>query len=145
MNNFNRDDAIQQWRTAKLIAAQAAAHELELRKALFATMFPNAHEGMNTVPLGNGWELKGDYKFNYNLDRKAIDGVLDKIEALGERGKLIAERLVKFSPELSLTEYRKISGTDATDQDKVIASLINTVLTVKPGTPALEVKEPAKT
>lgn len=52
----------------------------------------------------------------------------------GEAGELIAERLIKWTPELSLTEYKQLS-------DKY-RKIIDDVITASEGMPTLEIVEP---
>jgi hypothetical protein len=139
---MSRDDALTAWQTAQMALKAAQIAEVNLRRLIFEMCFTDPKEGMNTLDLGLGYELKADNKFNYTLDKVKIGAVLDAIEALGERGTLISERLVKFSPQIAVGEYRKLSAEDASATDKQIKSLIDGVLTVKPGLPALEIKAP---
>jgi hypothetical protein len=141
---LTRDELIAQWQLARSNLAVALAAELKLRNALVTSQFPNAEEGANTVDLANGWKLTATIKYNYNLDNKRIDDAIDRMELLGERGKLIAERLVKYKAELSISEYRKLTDENAGDTEAKINAIINDVLTIKPGTPSLELKEPSK-
>ena len=109
---------------------------MALRKAIFEVQFPNHSEGTARVPLGNGYQLKAVGKLNYKLDNKdgATEKALEELETAGNEGKFLADRLVKWSPELSITEYRKLDP-----QYKVI---IDKVLTINPGAPTLEIEEP---
>jgi hypothetical protein len=81
-------------------------------------------------------------KLNYKLATKdeALDKALDGVEKMGEKGKLIAERLVKFDPRLSVSEYRALDPKDKTDA--AIKKLIDSVLTITPGSPQLEIIAP---
>lgn len=101
-------------------------------------------EGMNNYDLGRGYTLKVTHGFNYNLSEsekpknggvvKATSLALARIKTLGNEGAFIAERLVKWTPELSITEYRKLG-----DEYKKI---IDTALTISAASPKVEVAEP---
>lgn len=137
----------------KLVLWQAKAKELEtvkaaelvLRNEVFKLAFANPKEGMNTLELGNGYELKAEYKFNYSLSESkqprngdepfATTKALNAIEELGNEGKFLAERVVTWKPELSIKEYR--------DLDPKYKVLLDKALTITPGTPALSIKAPA--
>ncbi len=136
----------------KLMLWQAKAKELEtvkaaelvLRNEVFKLAFPNPKEGMNTLPLGNGFELKAEHKYNYSLSESkqprnggipfATTKALNAIEELGNEGKFLAERVVTWKPELSIKEYR--------DLDPKYKVLLDKALTITLGTPALSIKAP---
>jgi hypothetical protein len=129
-----RNKALLEWQEAAKTLEAAKVDEMDKRLKAFGLCFLNPKEGTNTLTLGNGYELKAEYKFNYNLDKEKVDEALDKIEKTGNEGAFIAERLVTWSPNLSITEYRKL--------DKQYADLINPALTIKPGTPSLKIVPP---
>lgn len=128
------DNLILSWKEAKAQLDAVKAKEATIRAALVAAAFPNAKEGVNTLELGNGWQLKATVKYNYNLDKKNTDNAIEKIEETGEDGKFVAERLVTWKPELSIREYRQLDP-----KHKVI---IDEVLTIKEGAPTVELVEP---
>ena len=77
--------------------------------------------------------MKITHKLNYTLgNANLVDKALDLIEKSQEGGNVIAERLVSWKPELSVREYKLLSP-----QQK---AYIDTVLTVKPGTPSVELE-----
>jgi hypothetical protein len=82
------------------------------------------------VPVRYGFIQNAEGK----TDKARIEKALSKIEKDGESGELIAERLVKWTPELSLTEYKQLS-------DKY-RKIIDDVIITSEGTPTLEIKEP---
>ena len=137
----------------KLMLWQAKAKELEtvkaaelvLRNEVFRLAFANPKEGTNSIEMGNGYQLKAVYKYNYSLSESkqprnggtpfATTVALNAIEALGNEGKFLAERVVTWKPELSIKEYR--------DLDPKYKVLLDKALTITPGTPALSIKAPA--
>jgi hypothetical protein len=146
MNDFNpnaeRDALIVEWQKAEAARAAAVAREMELRKQVYATCFPNPEMGTNNLELGKGYKLKAVRKLNYNLanGEGQTEAALDQIEKLGNEGKFIAERLVGWKPSLSLSEYNKLEASNPTHQK--IKAIINSVLTTTEASPSLEVVVP---
>lgn len=136
VGTLERDAAIMQWRIAKEALEAAKETEMEKRKAVVAC-FDLTKEGVNTIDLGKGYALKVTQPYNYTLkdtEKLSVDDALDKIEKAGNEGKFIVDRLVKFEPKLSVGEYRKLSPQ--------YRGIIDEVLTVKPGSPQVELVEP---
>jgi len=138
-----RDAMLLQWDNAKKALEQAKELEMQLRKAVVDFAFdPNKQSGTERVELGNGYEAKAVKKLNYGfvkteegkLDKNAIEKALAKIEKDGVVGELIAERLVKWTPDLSMTEYKLLS-----DKHKAI---IDSVIVTTEGAPTLEIIAP---
>jgi hypothetical protein len=124
--------------------------EMEYRKVCVAFLVPEPqkHEGMNTVELGNGFQAKVQVKLNYNLDSdndKVWDG-LDKIKALGNQGPFIADRLVSWTPNFLLTEYRQLQedAEKGSEFAKNALKIIESFLTITEAAPTLDIKEPKK-
>lgn len=127
-------NAVDRWEEAKAALAAAKKAEGELRAIVVALAFPNNPadaEGTKRVPLGNDREVKAVFKLNYSLDADLTDEALSAMEDDSEEGKFLAERLVKWKPELSVSEFRKLPP-----KFKV---KITSALTVKPATPSLEI------
>lgn len=143
MDLNERDKLIIDWQEADEKRIKALAAELELRNKCFAFLFPNAEVGTNTYELGKGYEVKGVRKLNYNLanGQGQTEAALDEIAKLGNEGQFIAERLVGWTPKLSLYEYKKLEP-DNNPTHKRIKEIIDGVLTITDGTPTLEVKKP---
>ena len=139
MNNeydkLSRDELLLRWAELKTELEKAKTLEMELRKYIVKREFPNAKEGTNNLELGNGYKLKAEIKYNYKIDNENIDSVLEDIAKIGNEGHIIAERLIKWAPSLSLTEYRNILNQD-------IKKKIDSVLTITDGAPTLTIVEP---
>lgn len=132
-----RDAKILQWTESAKKLAEAKEIELALRNEVIALNFEGHKEsGTENVELGNGYKLKAVFKLNYRLNNTddAVDKALSKLEKAGTEGAFIAERLVKWKPELSVTEYGKL--------DPKFKKIIDEVITTSPGTPSLELVEP---
>ena len=136
----NRDAKILAWETAVKALAAAKDAEAALRKEVLAEAFafdPEAlREGTENFELGNGYKLKAVFKISRNLnnENEAVDKVLSKIEKTGPEGAFIAERLVKWKPELSVSEYKKLP--------EKFKKLFDEVVTSKEAMPSLELVAP---
>lgn len=129
------------WRTAAEQLEQCKLAEQVYRKAVFEMKFPDAKEGTQRVELGNGYYLKAVYPLNYNLSKDNTEAAQDAIGKLSPKADVIADRLVRWTPELSVKEYRLLMA-DTTEEGKQIQTLLSTVLTITPGMPRLEIEEP---
>lgn len=130
-----RDKLLEQWEQSKVALETAKANEMEQRKLIVSFAFnPDKVSGTETIELANGYKLKSVKKLNYNVNQETVNDALDKIEALDPEGKFIAERLIKWKADLSLTEYKGLP-----DKYRV---LIDEAITTSEGAPALEIVEP---
>lgn len=136
----NRDALILQWREAQQKLASAKDEEMSLRKRVLSEIYsfdPEAlREGTENVELGQGYKLKAVFKIDYKLsnENEAVDKVLTKMEKAGAEGAVLAERLVKWEPKLSISEYKNLP-------DK-FRKLIDEIVTTKEATPSLELVVP---
>lgn len=139
-----RDRLLMAHQAAETALAVAKASEMTARKAAVDFCFDQYNNsGTERIELGNGYQAKAVKKVNYGwvkaldgvkVDRKKIEAALNQIEALGNEGPFIAERLIKWSPELSLTEYNKLAP-----QYKAI---IDPVIVTTDGAPTLDIIAP---
>lgn len=143
-----RDKMLADWEQSKRDLEAAKAREMELRKEVVTFNFDHTKlEGTERVDLANGYQLKAVKKLNYALVSPvegvsvvdAVDTALSKMEAMGPEGKFIADRVVKWSAELSLTEYRKL---DELPNGKAYKAILNTVIETREGAPTLEIVPP---
>ena len=136
------DVIVTEWRTKQAELERVKAEELALRNEVLRGAFnfqPGAtggRKGTEYFDMQGGFRLKAVFKLNYKVNPDTIDGILTKIEKTGAEGKFLAERLVKFEPKLSVSEYGKLG-----DESKV-KKLIDEALTISDGTPSLEFVEP---
>lgn len=147
LDRLSRDELLIKWNACKADIEKAKAAEMEMRKYIVSRAFPDKQEGTNTLELGEGYELKANIKFNYNLaDNDIVESTLNEIAAVGNEGQFIAERLVSWTPSFLLTEYRKLQEDAEKDspQAKQILNLVNKMLTIKDVAPTLSIKEPKK-
>lgn len=139
-----RDRLLLVWENSKKALDVAKAAEMEARKAVVAFAFdPEKESGTERIELHNGYQAKAVKKLNYGwikgkddkTDRKAIDAALDRLaKAAGPAGEYIADNLVKWNPELSLTEYKKL--------DDGLKKIIDKVIVTSDGAPQLEIVPP---
>lgn len=130
VEQMTRDEAIMAWNAAKDALDVAKAREVELRKHIVGAQFDVNKVGTQNVELGNGYKLRAVVKENYTLssDVEAVEDVLDTLE------EWQAERLVKWSPRLMVSEYKQLDPADRAKIDKV--------LTIAPAAPTLELVAP---
>lgn len=138
-----RDRLLVDWQAKKAALETAKEQEMDARKLAVMFMHDPAKSGSTeNIELGGGYKATMKVPVRYGFiqnaegktDKARIEKALSKIEKDGEAGELIAERLIKWTPELSLTEYKQLS-----DKHKKI---IDDVIVTSEGTPTLEIKEP---
>lgn len=139
----SRDHAIIDWQNTKNALKALIELEREKRATLYKNLFPNNVDTTETVDLPNGYKFKAKGTLNYKLEfstkedgAKNLDAAIDAIEKIGNEGTFIAERLVKWKPELSVSEYKALAA------DSPIKKIIDGVLTITPGSPELELVPP---
>lgn len=134
-----RDAAIMAWREKKKQLDKIKEEELELRKQVMFTCFAyegDDREGTHNLELGNGYKLKAVFKLNRRLENEedAVKAVLKTVKSMPGMNKLVTDRLVKWQPKLSITEYNNLPAE--------VREVFDAVVTSKPGTPSLELVEP---
>lgn len=141
---LDRDQLLMEWDKLKKAVEAAKLEELDMRKYIVKKAFPNANEGMNNQELGNGYQLKANVKFNYNLvDNNTVEKCLDEISKIGNQGAFIAERLVGWTPRFLLTEYRKLQEeAEISVEAKQILDKVSEMLVITDAAPTLEIKAP---
>lgn len=144
-DNADRDAVLVEWQRLQQALTKAKAEEMAFRKYVIQRAFTNPTEGTNMLELGNGYALKANIKYNYKLaENQVVEAGLDKLAKIGNQGSFIADRLVSWTPNFLLTEYREIQkqaeagSAEANEMMKVISSF----LTISEAAPSLEIKEP---
>lgn len=127
------------WFKKKAQLAKLKGEEAMLRSRIFKFYFPTPTEGSkdNKVPLndGTGAILQADYVINRTVDEHQLDGLKEAMFAEGSNlPQLDLTKLIKWKPELSITEYRKLS-----DEERLV---LDRCLVIKPGSPQMEIKVP---
>lgn len=143
-----RDRLLSVWEAAKDTLARAKESEMEARTAVTKFAFPTPKEGMNNLPLNNGYTLKMGHKLNYNITapNAKIEEAEDAAEKIGNEGAFLFERAITWEPKFSLSEYRKIEegAKEGLPTHTKVKALVDSLLEIKPGAPSLEIKEPKK-
>ena len=138
-----RDAKLAAWEASKKAIEDAKAEEMRLRKEFVDFAFdPGKREGTERIELHNGYEAKAVKKLNYGFRplregqsiNDAVDEALSELEKSGPQGKFVADRLVKWTAALSLTEYRELSPEHKAIFDKVVET--------KDAAPTLEIVAP---
>lgn len=139
--NRTKDTILTEWKEANQLLTAVKAREALLRTELVGAFSMEAkpgYSGTENVTVGWGYTLKIVHKINYNLDKSdsnaKVDAMLDALEKSQPFGSVIAERLVKWSPELSVSEYKKL--------DNAQKAIVDKVLTIKDATPSIELVPP---
>lgn len=125
------------WNNAKRALGEATSVERALRAQVieaFSTETSEMASGVENIDLGDGFDLKINHKLDYKLgDRDSVNDALDAIAKSMNGGDIIASRLVKWKPEVSITEYKLLGP--------IQVGIINKVLTIKPATKSIEIKK----
>ena len=122
---------LEAWRKCALELSRLKEEEMCLRKEIFKEAFDAASEGANKLALQGGWELKATVPYTRTLDQAKMAEILKELKKAKAPSTLI-----KTKYELSVTDYKKLEMDDAA------RSLIDSILTTKPGTAALELIPP---
>lgn len=142
----NVDAVLMAWREAKDLLDKCKNSEMIFRRAVFELKFPTPTEGTQRTPLGNGWNIKAVFGYNYKLANKQdeTEKALEAMAKIGPKAEFVADRLVKWSPEMSVSEYREVVAAAAAGDADMIAlkALLDSVLTITPAAPSLEIEEP---
>lgn len=134
-------DLLARWQAAKQAVVQATAIENELRAQVIATFSTETDEmksGVENIDLGfDKWELKITHKLNYKLgDIIAVKEALGRIASSIDGGHIIADRLVKWKPEVAVSEYNLLDGGQR--------AIFDRVLTITPASKSIEIKQWSK-
>lgn len=123
---------INEWFALTEELAEKKEREMVLRKKIFGFFIQQPEEGVNSVPMSDGWVMKGTYK----IDRKVKEELLAANAEELKNAKLPMKELIKLKPSLSVTAYKKLTD----DQKKIF----DKVLEIKPGAPTLEIVKPKR-
>ncbi len=116
-----------EWYALQKQLKQVKEDEMELRKFIFQALFPDPQVGVNTYGLGDGYFVKATHKLNRSIDMAALNAGRDTFDA----EDIDLDKLIKYTPDLSMTEYNKL-----TDEQKKVFDFC---LVIKEGSPSLEI------
>lgn len=127
---------LQEWHQAVLAAQEAkklVEAEQALRKEVMALFFPEPVEGTNKFELEAGWSLKATHKIERKVDEAALPAVLQQLREMGVN----PDPLIRTKPDLDTKAYRSLVqiNPDA-------AHVFEQALTIKPGSPTVELVPP---
>lgn len=145
LDAMNEDQLLMLWDSRKKAIEVAKVEEMDLRKYIVGRAFPKKEEGMNTKELGQGYQLKAEIKYNYKLaDNDTVESCLNRIAAIDNTGAFIADRLVSWSPNFLLTEYRQLveDKEKGSKSAEAILNIVTEMLTISEAAPSLEIKAP---
>ena len=122
------------WERAKASLDAATAAERSARDALLELDFADRQPGTNTKPLPDGRVVKCVAETEYKTDAERARACMAKIEKHGADGKLLAERLFKWKPEVAIGELKKLP-------DK-LRRLADKAIDLRPTRPSIRVESP---
>jgi len=145
------NDVLHKWEQQKKLLDSAKSAERTYRDQYVAMMSdPSNRRGTETIPLLNGYSAKVTKKETISfikssvdarrVDVNAVEAAQDEIEKLGNVGSVLADRLIKWKPEFSLSEYNKLDVTNETEA--AIRKIVDRVIVVKPSAPELKIVAP---
>lgn len=120
------------WYSDVLELKKLKVREMMLRKRIFNHYFPTPLEGTNTFILPDDYQLKGNYKIDRAVEHEPLVLLKDDFREKG----ISVDDLVEYKPSLILKNYRALSEENKTT--------FGQVLSIKPGSPSLEIKPPSK-
>lgn len=123
---------LERWYIVQEELSKLKNEEQLLRQKIFKGMFHNPAEGVNSIPLADGFVLKGKRVINRTVDEAAFKSSIEELAKHGIR----TDEIVRYKPELVISAYRKL-----TEEQR---HLMDTVLIIKEGMPGLEIVKPKR-
>jgi hypothetical protein len=132
---------LKKWYKLQEELAQVKAAEAMLRSRIAKHFFPKPVEGSaeNKYPLndGTGAILQMDHTINRKVLEPELDAYRESLKVEGSNVlKLPLNKLIKWKPELSKSEYNKLTA----EERKVCDSFLN----IKDGAPQLKIVIPKR-
>lgn len=147
----DQSEAILTWLQAAHSAAYYKQAEMEARRALIGAYFDGKEEkGTRRFHFANGYSLKYgqteklefvklDYLSDTDLESQ-IQALESFIRAMGAEASFIADRLIKWAPSLSKTEYDKLDMRNPLHVN--IKTAVDNHLITKYNAPTMELEPP---
>lgn len=135
-----RDALIADWQQKANQAAALKEAELIARNKLVAFLFEDTTDkaGTENIDIGQGYKLKLTFAQNLSVptadNAKAVREVIEQLNSKGDDGKFIAERLFKWKPEISKSEYKTLAPS--------MRRIVDKVVTTKAAQPTVEIVAP---
>lgn len=129
---------ISAWFKLKLKLGEYKIAEAAARMRIARGYFAKPHEGTNNFELSEiGDTAGGVLKLTHSIERKVDEAVLTQKEFQEEwKKQKIPNTLIKWKPELSISQYRVLTE----EQRK----LVDTCLIVRDGSPQVDIKIPKR-
>lgn len=129
---------LQTWDASKRLLNDTKTTEMSNRLAVIekAPFAEDKEEGGQTLKLHGGWKLKLTRVLNYSIETKDNNAVMAAVTQLGSVNPSVAAELIRWEPVMSVAAYKKLTE----EEKKIVAPIV----TIKPGTSALELVAPAK-
>lgn len=124
-----------EWQASHERLQEAKADEAAKRAAAIESCFAlKLGAGTHRTNLDRGYILKAVVRPKPNISAEQLAPAMKRLRAIGEAASLIADRLIKWTPELSISEWKKMTDK----QRKLFARAV----TVGASTPSLELQAP---
>lgn len=127
---------LQEWHQAVLAAQEAkkvVEAEKALRKEVMALFFPEPVEGTSKFELEAGWSLKATHKIERKVDEASLQAVLQQLREMGVN----PDPLIRTKPDLDTKAYKSLVQVNPD-----AAHVFEQALTIKPGSPTVELVPP---
>lgn len=141
-----RDELLARWQSEKLLLDRAKADELKHRLDFVRFAFSKDKlDGTERIELRNGYVAKAVKSVRYafvsrnkgETAEEALKAAIDALVESGPEGVFVARRLIKFTPELVVGEYKKLPTR--------LREIMERVIEIREGTPTLEIIPPKGT
>lgn len=138
--NAQRDALLVDWQQKRHQLEALKEAELIARNKVVAHLFEEItdKEGTENFDIGSGYKLKVVFAQNLSVptaeNGKAVKEVIEQLTAKGDDGKFIADRLFRWKPELSKSEYKGLAPS--------MKRIVDKVVTTKAAQPTLEIIAP---
>ena len=123
--------ALANWIELKAKLKQAEEAELTARLAIVTELFPEFEEGTNTRTC-DGFTVKFRHVINRTISKPELATIWGELEKLD----VPLDQIIETKPTLVLPIYRRLMPAQRV--------LFDSAMTIKPGTPQLEVLPPKK-
>lgn len=122
---MNIKEKIEVYNVVKTALDNAKEQEAKLRIEILDELFPAAGEGTLNMIVGE-YKVKGTFGLNYTINQEKLDETIHLMTD-DERD------CIKFKPNLSLTNYKKL--------DTAERQLLDECISVKPAMPSIKIEE----
>lgn len=122
------EELLAKWQKARTTLAEVKSLEMKLRVEIAGLFFPAPKEGTNNLQLSEIETIVLDYKLNRTVDQQVVKALWSTFVEKG----VPVEQVFKYSIELATGVYKKLEPEKR--------KLVDQCITMKPGSPGLEIK-----